>query len=381
MTRISMRPVPRLLGLTGSILLISSSAALGAYFGYSVGAHQHVAVGVVFAAAALGGEILKPFAVAGAFDALRAREVLRGLTCLGLALVCVAYSFTAELSLAASGRSDMASTRQLSAEALAAARERRTRAQRELVGLPPARPAGELTPLMAKLKATPGANGCWGAPDGPVSRKVCAEVLQMQSEAARAARRTHLEAEIAAADTIMARPDTARGDADPLASVLAAYLSALGYTIGAGQLAPWLALIPVLFLELGSALSLAMVRAMWSDTGRTPPPQPQPAPAPALPASGSRAALPPPIQPDAAGEPSRGPDDDGRGPRGGRRLGTVVDVLKAKGGRLEGGQRGIARALGVSKSRANELLHEMARLGQVRLATGPSGTVVELAAA
>lgn len=379
MTRISMRPVPRLLGLAGAILLISSSAALGAYFGYSVGSHQHVAIGVVFAAAALGGEILKPLAVVGALEALRGREFLRGLLCAVLALVCVAYSFTAELSLAAGGRSDAASTRQLSAETLIAARDRRTRAQRELEGLPPARSPAEVAPLIARHKATPGANGCTGAPDGPVSRRACGEVLALQAEAARHGRRTHLEGEIARADSALAGRAGAIGEADPLASALAAYLSGLGRPTEPGHLAPWLALIPVLFLELGSALSLAMMRGRPAPGGSSAQPIAPTGPVPSIPIVPAPAQMIP--APKVADDtPCPGPEDDARGPRGGRRLGTIVDVLKAKGGRLEGGQRGIARVLGLSKTRANELLHELARLGQVRLATGPSGTVVELAA-
>ena len=60
-------------------------------------------------------------------------------------------------------------------------------------------------------------------------------------------------------------------------------------------------------------------------------------------------------------------------------LGYVIDLLKAKGGRIEGGQRAIARTLGLSKSRAHELLHELAAAGAVRLATSRAGTIVALA--
>lgn len=56
-------------------------------------------------------------------------------------------------------------------------------------------------------------------------------------------------------------------------------------------------------------------------------------------------------------------------------------ILRARGGKLEGGQRSIAKVLGLSKSRLNELLHELASAGHVRLAVGRTGTTVSLACA
>jgi len=77
-------------------------------------------------------------------------------------------------------------------------------------------------------------------------------------------------------------------------------------------------------------------------------------------------------------------NDGGKGGGGGRsgkrRLGNVVDLLKARGGRIEGGQRAIAKTLGLSKSRVHEVLHELAAAGAVRLATSRAGTTVALAA-
>ena len=81
MTGVTTTPAARFLGLAGAFLLIFSSATLGAYYGFTVGAHQHVALGVILAAAALGGEVLTPLAVAGAFEALRSREFLHAFAC------------------------------------------------------------------------------------------------------------------------------------------------------------------------------------------------------------------------------------------------------------------------------------------------------------
>jgi hypothetical protein len=48
--------------LTGALLLVGASAALGSYFGYIIGSQTHALLGLVFAGAALGGEIVKPYA-------------------------------------------------------------------------------------------------------------------------------------------------------------------------------------------------------------------------------------------------------------------------------------------------------------------------------
>lgn len=405
----------RCLGFAFAFLLISSSATLGAYFGFVLGSHQHVALGVIYAAAALGGEGLKPIAVAAAFEALRAREFLRAIACAALALVCIVYSLAAELSLAAGARGDMASARQLSADTIQGLRERRTRASAELSNLTPARSPAELEPLISKLKASPAANGCTGQPDTPAGRKACGEALLLQSEAARAVRRAELAATITEADKAISDrgefSTTSTGAADPLASALSAYASALGRPVTADTIAPWLALIPVLFLELGSTLSLIVARSL----GTTPPGQDQTAgspnnmrereagadtlanstaaPAreaaevtvaePPPPVSGAEAETPLADGSDASRKPrrDRGGSGDRKPPRGGRRLGAMADLIRANGGRLEGGQRGIAKALGVSKSRANEILHSLAAAGAIHLAIGPAGTTVELAAA
>ena len=95
--------------LTGALLLVGASAALGSYFGYLVGSQQHILLGLVFAGAALGGEIVKPFAVSEIVSALAQWNIIRALACLALAAVCIVYSFTAELSLAATTRGDLGS--------------------------------------------------------------------------------------------------------------------------------------------------------------------------------------------------------------------------------------------------------------------------------
>jgi hypothetical protein len=357
-------------------LLIAASASLGAYFGYTVGAHVHVALGVVFAAAALGGELLKPLAVQGAFDSFQCRAWLRGLSCAVLAAVCIVYSLAAELSLAAGSRGDLAASRQAAADTAKVSRDRRTRAEAELSALPAARPAEVVAPLIARLKASPAGRDC-ERPSTPAARKACGQIAELESEAARAKRRTELEAIIADTTAKPADGPAPVADADPLASALAAYARATGHDVEPDTIAPWLALIPVLFLELGSALALVVVRALGEPT--TPP-------APTVEAVDEPASETPVIEPPpAASEPA--PVATGPRPRAQRRTArarrdaaaNVIDLVKARGGVVEGGQREIARTLGISKSRANEVLTELAKTGALQVATSRTGTTVKLA--
>lgn len=354
MTTDSSGATSRILALSGASLLIAASAALGAYYGFTVGAHVHMALGVIFAAAALGGEVLKPLAVLATFDAARSRRWLTVAASAPLALVCIGYSFTAELSLSAGARGDLAANRTAAIDTVAMARDRRAQRTAELEALRPARSPGMLTPMIEKLRATPGAKRCEGEPDGPISRHICGQVADLEAESERFRLRERLTSEIAATDAIIASPSDKLGAADPLASALSAYASALGLRAAPESLSPWLALIPVLFLEIGSALALVVARVIGSPS------------APEL----------PPTAPAAVSNngPDAPPDSGGLGAK-------VLDLVARSGGTLEGGQRTIARTLGVSKSRLNELLHELASAGRLHLATGNSGTTIRLATA
>jgi len=56
----------------------------------------------------------------------------------------------------------------------------------------------------------------------------------------------------------------------------------------------------------------------------------------------------------------------------------LLSYLRTRGGVLVGGQRAMAGALSWSKTRLNEVLHELEAGGPVQLDTWPTGTVVRL---
>lgn len=344
--------------LTGALLLVGASAALGSYFGYVIGSQTHALLGLVFAGAALGGEIVKPYAVSEVVSALSRFNIVRAVACLALAAVCIVYSLCADLSLAAGTRGDLAATRQAVADVARDARSDRQRAETELASLQPARPAAELQAEIDGLLLTPGAKGCTKI-DGRVQEAVCPKVATLKAERARAERRGELETVIANAARPVSQLPAIR-DADPLAGAVATYADALGWKLDAGKLLPWLALVPVLFLELGSALAVVVVRGV--NVGPATPPvhtgdlgsdtvildQPAPQPGPVVQKTTK------PKRKDRRPPPGAGPS--GLPPRG---LAGTLKVLQ--GGAVQGSQRAIAQAIGTSKTtvqRAMRLLDQ-----------------------
>lgn len=341
----------RTIAATGATLLVSASAALGAYYGFQVGSHQHLALGVVFAGAALGGELLKPFAVHEAIASLGRWHILRGVACLLLATVCVVYSLAAELSLAAGSRGDLAASREAQAQAIAARAGTLKRAQKELAALPVSRPAEQLQAKIDGLLLTPGADGCLEI-NGKVTREVCPQVAALKSEKAIAERRTELETTISESGT--APIDHVVQSGDPLAGAVAVYAGALGWSWSAEAVLPWLALIPVVFLEIGSALAVVVVRSIGG-----PPPQ-----IPAIEA-------PEVVQAQPVKRRARKPQE--------RALGAMADRLQRAGGTIEGSQRQLAKKLGTSKTSIHRAIHALVAAGLATVSVSQAGTRLVLA--
>jgi hypothetical protein len=240
--------------MLGAGLLVAASAALGTYFGYLSGSHFDWRLGVVFAGAALGGEIVKPFAVRAAIDALGRFNLVRFVACALVAVVCIGYSLASELALSAMGRGDMVAMRKASSDTAGNARGDRARHVAELATLKAARPVSELEPLVASARPT-----CRIIVTAEKRETVCAKDPKLLSEYGRAKRRAELEGKIAVIDGKGVGTTKA---ADPLATATAFYLGAAGYRFDAADVSIWLYLVPVLFLEIGSAFSMIVVRAM-----------------------------------------------------------------------------------------------------------------------
>lgn len=411
-----------LLSKLAAASLVTASAGLGAYYAWSVGIEHGAVLGVLFVLFAIGLEIAKPLAVLATFKAVSTWQLVRGGLLAVLAVVAIAYSLSAELTLVAGMRGDVVAERQANLDASAnvaadtkRARDRYDAAKVELRTLSLSRPAAEVQAEIDVLLLTPGAEGCT-AINGKVTREVCPKVAALKIEKARADRRAELEAVLIAplpaiSATSNVHPQSSGKsvrDADPGASALATYLAALGWVLPVKVLTDWLALVPVIALEIGSALAGVFVQAvsqpMRQEHGRTAPLPPRIGAVPDAPSqaivNGVPTAigtgvpeLPAPVQLVARQElggsvpscPKKLLEDDDKddGPSNGARLGTaLLSHLKANGGKVTAGQRGLAKLLNTSTTELNRTIHRLAASG-ILLVTPDrlAGTTLELAGA
>lgn len=310
----------------------------------------------------------KPFAIEGVFAALRSWSPIRAVVLASLGTVAVAYSLTAELSLMAASRADASATRSQAAAAAYAAKARYDAARHELAGLLVTRPVAAIDAEIAKLKTTPKLVPCddtTASGYGPTTRRVCAQIASLTAEAATTTRRTELLAALTAAEHDLASAPLAT-DADPAAAALATYLAAVGIQADAAELSRWLALVPVLALEIGSAFAVILAAEA--------PPQPRATPrdhhaGEPIEADAARAGTVPPATAEATYSPAASDLS-----------GALIEYLRERGGHLRSGQRGLAKTLGASTSELNRTLHSLAAAGVIALSTTPTGTELRLVA-
>jgi len=332
--------------------LVIASAGFGAVFAYRIGIeHSYLLAGltILFAVALEG---LKPLAISAAFDALSRWQIVRGLSMLLLGGVAVAYSLTSELALMSASRGDLAAVRASGAFAANAAADRYQRAQQELASLKPARPVAELEALVARSRgktcAAENGTGRWVCPPSPFA-----------PELGRAKRRAELETIIVtSSESLVSGPSVKV--ADPGASSLATYLGALGLSVSAEVVATWLNLVPVLALELGSALAVVLVASI------------DPKPVEAL-------RLRQVSQPIAPGNPPLALTVTRETISERDRVAIqIVGHLKANGGSARGSHRAWGKMLGADRNTVGRALNTLAAAGTIALATSKAGTVLRL---
>jgi uncharacterized membrane protein len=224
--------------------------------------------------------------------------------------------------------------------------------------------------------------------DSPVARWACPKIAVLQGEIARAKRRTELQATISAATDTTKAPANVVKNADPGSAALATYLGTLGVNISATKLSDWLTLIPVLALEVGAALSLLLVQAVWGHASERPT-------APHVYARsehrtetrpGTPQSVPNPVEPAQSDDPNKPPKRTTKRAAkrtkrdAKKRLGNVVRLIHGKGGKVVASQQSMAKQLRCSKTRVNEMLRELEGAGVVKLKTSRQGTSVALVA-
>jgi uncharacterized membrane protein len=321
------------LRLTASLCafsLIIASAGFGAVFAWTVAKEHSYALAILTVMFAVALEGLKPLAIAYSLSAFQSYSIVRGVALLLLGVAAITYSLTSEIALVAGTKEDLAATRQNEGDNSDASRTKYDQALAELKLIMPSRLVPEVEAEI--LRSTDPKR-----------------IAKLRGEIARTQQRERLQSIVA-----NYKPGLHR-QADPGASALATYLRAVGYTIEVPALSQWLALVPVLALELSSALSVLLVQAIgprrttvvqleasWSQPLQTSP-----------------LALPKPLDSLST---------------------AIVDHVRTNGGSLRTTERALAEALASDKTSVRRAIHSLTQSGLVAMAATKTGTVLKLAA-
>lgn len=358
--------ISALLARFGAASLLIASAGLGATYAWQTGAHHGVLLGSLLVLFALGLEALKPLSISYAFDAFRQWKLVQGAALTILGLVAVGYSLSAQLSLVSTSRFDVVAERLADTDKARKASERYDRSRLELLTLEPAKPKAELDEQILSLLAVAGTNNCEKI-DGPVTQRLCPKVAALKIEASRAGRREKLEATMLEAEKEAAKVPAASSP-DPAAAALVVYLALVGMVVDPTLLSNLIVLVAVVALEVGSALSLVMVRAVSPGSVnrqvqevKAEVVQP-PLSAPLVQVVHAEAKL---VSEDA--ETAR--EDVKR---------RVLTHLKTSGGRVVGSQRGLAKLINADKTTMRRAINSLTMAGIVAMEATRNGTMLRL---
>lgn len=340
----------RLIASACAVGLVVASAGFGAVFAWQIGIQHGILLACLTVLFAVALEGIKPLAINAALQALGSWSLVRGMALLLLGAIAIIYSLTSELSLMAGSRGDLSAKREQASDASRRALESHQRAKQELATLNPSRPVGELEALAAaaapicRVHVTSGSR-----------QTVCGKPAGLVAELGRAKRKSELEAVLERSDDTLARTPAVKAS-DPGSQALGTYLAALGINVPVGILAQWLNLVPVLALELGSALAVVLVNAM--PRGEPPIAVLEPTPVnhvvqPAIP-------LLPKLRNDV------------------QRL--LLNRIKDHGGSIAGSERQLASYLGTSKPTLRRSLHALRSSGAIHVTAGRKGTQITLMA-
>jgi len=350
----------RVVAVCSATGLVVASAGFGAVFAYKVGIQHGILLAGLSILMAVALEGVKPIAISSGIEALRNYRWGISVPLLALGGISVAYSLTAELSLISMSRGDLVAERQSKSKSA-------DRIEAELTAIGIIRPSQAVQGELAALLSDKRLNDCQGWLESVRLRTTCIEkVAPLKAELANAERREQLQASLAQPD---AQPSKV---ADPGSVALATYLRAVGLNLSAEVVAQWLILVPVLALEVGSALAMVLVQSSStvSPTAQAVTPEPVEPPRKAANRRGS-----PPTSPQ--GEISAFPEPTVDRSTVAK---AIVNQLQAAGGSLSRSERGLAKLIGTSKPTARRAIHGLAAAGIIALEASRSGTVMRLLA-
>lgn len=248
--------------------LILASSGFGCVYAYtiSIGHGRIMAFFTILFVIAL--EVLKPLSIAYAFACFNNLHLIRGLLLALLGVTAIAYSLTAELSLMYAARSDVAAVRKSESISASASTQQYETAASELKTLPKSRSSvAEIESDIISLKAKYRNHDleCKYI-ETKTESVVCAQIAKLQGEIGVVRRREQLQSII---DKFVYKSPEQNVEkiADPSSAAIKTYLKLFGVSLDESIIAQYVVLVPIIALELGSALGLLLVRAI-SETAK-----------------------------------------------------------------------------------------------------------------
>jgi hypothetical protein len=327
-------------------------------------------------------------------------------------LLTGSYSIAAALGSASGGRTNATMAEHAITEQRTKLQTSYDAAKAELDGLKPSRPVAEIEALMMGAQWWKPPKGCTA--DDAKKRVTCPA---LEGELARSRQRERLKADMERATADLAKTQPAKV-ANSDASALTGYLSAVGVDVSPDRVNRLLVLLAVLVIEMGGGLALTVGMALSaskphvgnaesastvelssSDPCQQTAARPQrvfgePDHAPnnrafaQTPADRDTEHPAPDTSPDAGAtmantrspEPNTAPLAETNTAAQSDAGVRLLEFVRERGGVLVSGQRQIGKAMGWSASWTHQVLHDLSAAGLVKLTTGKSGTVVQLAA-
>ena len=316
--------------------LVIASVGFGAAYAYSIGIQHGILLAGLTVTFAVALELIKPLAISGALQALGSwRTWPRAVALSILGLVAVAYSLTAELALTASSRSDLVAKRGLEGTTATTDKTKYDAAVDELRVIMPSRTVPEVEADIVRTK--------------DIKR-----VAKLRGERARTERREKLQAIVSNYKPGMAKV------ADPGSASIQTYLSALGVSVELDTLAKWLNLVPVLALELGSALALVLVNA--------------------LPRREPSVVVIEPLTPVHMVQPRIRLLADHSASTREAVAQLIMNHVRNHGGSVTGSERVFARSIGATKPTVRRAIRSLVKSGKLQLDVTKQGTLLSLQA-
>jgi hypothetical protein len=277
----------------------------------------------ILAGGALAAAIMSPVCLA---VALNGRGATKRFAAAFLGLWCMGYGLTASLAFIATAKDGQISERQSVADAGADRRARFAAAAAELASL-------------AAEKPTP-------------------RILE---------RRRELDRIMREASAAPASPGRTVAAVDPAAANLAAYITALGWTVSPEAVGRWTTAFMTGFYEVAGGLALSVAQA--TRPAGVADPTREPGEAPQRPRAARRKA-----KDRDSDDPPAPPPRRGRGRPAAVLPADVVARLRERGGEVRGSLADVGRQLGVkSRTTLHRLLHGLHDAGLAKLATSPAG--------